>query len=124
MRRQKTSVFRRARFAVCDWFDRCIKHGVRRVSVRLAPDGPSEDEAFEAIVDRKNWGVLGALMRRLRSKPLHGVADGKKRIFHGDTGAALNVSANHGTAHNLDAGPSKQPAPLLAGFQQIKEISA
>jgi hypothetical protein len=40
------------RFAVCDGLNCCIKHCVNQISVRLGPDGPTDEEAFEAIDDR------------------------------------------------------------------------
>ena len=40
------------RLAVSDGLNRCIKHGVRKIGARFAPDGPTYDEAVEAIDDR------------------------------------------------------------------------
>ena len=40
------------RFAVSDGFYRCIKHGVHKIGVRSGPNGPTYDEAVEAINDR------------------------------------------------------------------------
>ena len=39
-------------FAVRDGLNRCIKHRVHHISAPRDPDGPTYDEAFEAIDDR------------------------------------------------------------------------
>ena len=43
------------RFAVSDYFYRCIKHGVYEIGIRSGPYGPTYDEAVEAIDD---WGKI------------------------------------------------------------------
>lgn len=48
------------RFAVRDGLDCCIKHGVHQISVRLGPDGPTDDEVVEAIDDRRKIDLSSA----------------------------------------------------------------
>ena len=48
------------RFAVRDGLDCCIKHGVHQISIRLGPDGPTNDKAVEAVDDGRKINLTSA----------------------------------------------------------------